>query len=237
MLQAKPLKGQQLTSSMMDDSVSIIRNRVDGLGVSEPVITKQGTNQIVVELPAVHNATQAAKIIGQTAQLELYDLTPSLYGPSIDAQQDAVPHTSLFDLLTLVQTGPEGRAVGLLPLQLADEEARRRPRAVRRRAEARPVVISLEPQKAKTVTVKTGHGKNAKTTTQVVKPGKTTAGFPTGYQVLTAPNRTVVITCDSPVRRRACPGVGTGLRLPASPTTTSSSTASTRSTRRARSRR
>ncbi len=107
-LQAKPLKGQQLTSSMMDDSVSIIRNRVDGLGVSEPVITKQGTNQIVVELPAIHNATQAAQVIGQTAQLELYDLTPSLYGPSIDAQQDAVPHTSLFDLLTLVQTGQKG---------------------------------------------------------------------------------------------------------------------------------
>ena len=46
-LQAKPLKGQQLTSAMMDDSVSIMRNRVDKLGVSEPVITKQGTNQIV----------------------------------------------------------------------------------------------------------------------------------------------------------------------------------------------
>ena len=58
-----------------------MRNRVDKLGVSEPVITKQGTNQIVIELPAVHNVDQAAAIIGQTAQLELYDLTPSLCAP------------------------------------------------------------------------------------------------------------------------------------------------------------
>jgi len=86
-LQAKPAKGQQLTSQMMDNSISIMRTRVDKLGVSEPLITKQGTDQIVIELPAVHNPTQAASVIGQTAVLELYDLTPSLYGPSINAAQ------------------------------------------------------------------------------------------------------------------------------------------------------
>ena len=69
-----------------------MRTRVDKLGVSEPLITKQGTDQIVIELPAVHDPTQAAKMIGQTAQLELYDLTPSLYGPSIDASQNPVAH-------------------------------------------------------------------------------------------------------------------------------------------------
>ncbi len=84
-LQAQPKRGQPLTSAEMTNSISIMRTRVDKLGVSEPVITKQGTNQIVIELPAVHDPTQAAKIIGQTAQLELYDLTPSLLGPSIDA--------------------------------------------------------------------------------------------------------------------------------------------------------
>ena len=52
---------------MMDNSISIMRTRVDKLGVSEPLITKQGTNQIVIELPAVHDPTQAAKVIGQTA--------------------------------------------------------------------------------------------------------------------------------------------------------------------------
>ena len=66
-LQAKPLEGPAADVAMMDNSISIMRNRVDKLGVSEPVITKQGTNQIVIELPAVHDPTQAAKIIGQTA--------------------------------------------------------------------------------------------------------------------------------------------------------------------------
>ena len=51
-----------------------MRNRVDKLGVSEPEIRKQGSNQIVIQLPAVHDVNQAAAIIGQTAQLELYDL-------------------------------------------------------------------------------------------------------------------------------------------------------------------
>jgi len=107
-LQAKPAKGQTLTSQMMDNSISIMRTRVDKLGVSEPLITKQGTDQIVIELPAVHDPTQAAKIVGQTAQLELYDLTPSLYGPSIDASENPVPVASLFDLLTRVQVGQPG---------------------------------------------------------------------------------------------------------------------------------
>ena len=57
----------------------------------------------------MHDPAQAAKIIGQTAQLELYDLTPALYGPSVDASQTAVPDSSLFDLLSLVQTGQKGR--------------------------------------------------------------------------------------------------------------------------------
>ena len=73
----------------------------------------------MIELPAVHDPTQAAQVIGQTAQLELYDLTPSLYGPSIDASQNPVPHAILFDLLTLVQNGQKGKPLGLLPLQLA----------------------------------------------------------------------------------------------------------------------
>ncbi|MGZ4898237.1 MAG: hypothetical protein ACXV8X_01145 [Candidatus Angelobacter sp.] len=42
----------------------------------------------MIELPAVHNPGQAAAIIGQTAQLELYDLETSLVPPSIDASAD-----------------------------------------------------------------------------------------------------------------------------------------------------
>jgi SecD/SecF fusion protein len=107
-LQAQPPKGHVLTSEDIDRSVDIMRNRVDKLGVSEPEIRKQGSDQIVIELPAVHDQNQAAQVIGKTAQLELYDLTPSLLPPSINASQVPVPFTNVHDLLTRVQEGQKG---------------------------------------------------------------------------------------------------------------------------------
>ena len=47
-----------------------LRNRVNELGVSEPVVQRQGANRIVVELPGVQDTTSAKKIIGKTANLE-----------------------------------------------------------------------------------------------------------------------------------------------------------------------
>ena len=85
-----------------------MRNRVDKLGVSEPEIRKQPPDQIVIQLPAVHDVNQAASIIGQTAQLELYDMETSLVPPSIDAAQNPVAFTSLYNLLTRVQSGQKG---------------------------------------------------------------------------------------------------------------------------------
>ena len=86
-----------------------MRNRVDKLGVSEPEIRKQPPDQIVIQLPAVHDVNQAASIIGQTAQLELYDMETSLVPPSIDAAQNPVAFTSLYNLLDPRAVGPEGR--------------------------------------------------------------------------------------------------------------------------------
>ena len=98
-LKAVPPKGHKLTASDLDRSVSIMRQRVDKLGVSEPEIRKEGTNEIVIQLPGVHDPAKAAAIIGKTAQLELYDLETDLTGPSIDAQGNAIPTARLFDLL------------------------------------------------------------------------------------------------------------------------------------------
>ena len=47
-----------------------LRNRVNELGVSEPIVQRQGSNRIVVELPGVQDPTAAKKIIGKTANLE-----------------------------------------------------------------------------------------------------------------------------------------------------------------------
>ena len=47
-----------------------LRNRVNELGVSEPIVQRQGSNRIVVQLPGVQDRTAAKKIIGKTANLE-----------------------------------------------------------------------------------------------------------------------------------------------------------------------
>src|SRR5919198_2955738 len=112
-LKAQPAKGQKLDASALDRSVSIMRERVDKLGVSEPEIRKQGSNQIVIELAGVHDPAKAAAIIGKTAQLELYDLETSLTGPSVSASGDPQTSPSLDALLSQVQSdakkgAPEG---------------------------------------------------------------------------------------------------------------------------------
>src|SRR5919109_488652 len=89
----------------MSQALSIMRNRVDKLGVSEPVITKQGSDQMVIELAGVHNAATAASIIGKTAQLQLFDLETSLAGPSAGGDgATPTPSSNLYGLLSQVQS-------------------------------------------------------------------------------------------------------------------------------------
>ncbi|MFH2121976.1 MAG: protein translocase subunit SecD [Pseudomonadota bacterium] len=54
----------------VDQSLEIIRNRIDQFGVAEPVIIRQGTDEIVVQLPGVKDPKRAMKLLGETAQLE-----------------------------------------------------------------------------------------------------------------------------------------------------------------------
>jgi len=54
----------------VEQSLEIIRNRIDQFGVTEPVIVRQGAQEIVVQLPGVKDPKRAIKLIGQTAQLE-----------------------------------------------------------------------------------------------------------------------------------------------------------------------
>jgi SecD/SecF fusion protein len=51
-------------------SLEIIRNRIDQFGVAEPVIIRQGEDEIVVQLPGIKDPDRAMDLIGQTAQLE-----------------------------------------------------------------------------------------------------------------------------------------------------------------------
>ncbi len=54
----------------VEQSLEIIRNRIDQFGVAEPVIIRQGEAEIVVQLPGVKDPKRAMKLLGDTAQLE-----------------------------------------------------------------------------------------------------------------------------------------------------------------------
>ena len=58
------------TNFAVDQNITTLRNRVNALGVAEPVIQRQGANRIVVELPGVQDTTQAKDILSATATLE-----------------------------------------------------------------------------------------------------------------------------------------------------------------------
>jgi SecD/SecF fusion protein len=98
-LQAKAPKGRQITQEDLDRSIEIMRQRIDRIGVSEPVITRQGPNQIAVELAGVHDAARAAQIVGQTAQLQMYDLEGDLLPPTATGNGGIQPSRQLFPLL------------------------------------------------------------------------------------------------------------------------------------------
>ena len=126
--QAVPPKGRKLTKEDLDRSVSIMRDRVDRLGVSEPEIRTQGNDQITIQLPGVKDPETAAKIIGKTAQLELYDLEANLVPPSIDASAHPVAkELRLRPARRPAGARRQGNARAVLALQQA-EEARRRAR-------------------------------------------------------------------------------------------------------------
>jgi SecD/SecF fusion protein len=65
-----------INNNAVNQSLEIIRNRIDQFGVAEPVIIRQGTDEIVVQLPGVKDPKRALALLDQTAQLEfklLYD--------------------------------------------------------------------------------------------------------------------------------------------------------------------
>ncbi len=54
----------------VDRAIQVVRNRIDALGVAEPMIQKEGTDRIIVDLPGYTDAARAEELIGQTAVLE-----------------------------------------------------------------------------------------------------------------------------------------------------------------------
>lgn len=69
-------------------SIEVIRNRIDEFGVTEPEITAQGNDRIVVQLPGVKDIERAKDLIGKTAKLEFKIVNDEIPGATIQAWLD-----------------------------------------------------------------------------------------------------------------------------------------------------
>jgi SecD/SecF fusion protein len=190
-LKAIPPKDQNVDPARMSIAQNIMRNRVDKLGVSEPEVRKQGTDQIVIQLAGVHDPRAAAALIGKTAQLEFYDLEADLTGPSVSVSGQPNPEPNIYSLLSGQQALVKDK--GASEWYLFDKKAKQ---LIAGPAVSKDALFNTKPAKKRHITtVDTATGKTQK------------------YAVFGVPKGTVVVSCGTDAS--ICPG-GTG-----APTTTS----------------
>ncbi len=67
----KPEAQKRIQDFAVQQNIQTLRNRVNELGVAEPVIQQQGANRVVVQLPGVQDTAKAKEILGRTATLEI----------------------------------------------------------------------------------------------------------------------------------------------------------------------
>jgi preprotein translocase subunit SecD len=67
----KPEAAKRIQDGAVQQNITILRNRVNELGVSEPIVQQQGADRIVVQLPGVQDTARAKDLLGRTATLEI----------------------------------------------------------------------------------------------------------------------------------------------------------------------
>lgn len=89
-------KIQELKTSAVEQNITIIRNRVNELGVAEPLVQRQGSDRIVIELPGIQDTARAKEILGATATLEfrLVDKSEDL-SAAAEANKSANPNLEI----------------------------------------------------------------------------------------------------------------------------------------------
>ena len=90
----KPEAMRRLQEQALKQNITTLHNRINELGVAEPVIQQQGLDRIVVQLPGMQDPAQAKRIIGRTATLEMRLVDESAEGRAAETGNGAVPFGS-----------------------------------------------------------------------------------------------------------------------------------------------
>jgi preprotein translocase subunit SecD len=101
-----------IADGAVDQNINTLRNRIDALGVSEPVIQRQGSNRIIVQLPGVQDTAEAKDIIGATATLEYRAMIGDMAAASEAQRSGIVPAEAR--LYFMRETNPDGSRIPIL---------------------------------------------------------------------------------------------------------------------------
>ncbi|NDP38216.1 MAG: protein translocase subunit SecD [Rhodoferax sp.] len=90
----KPVAARLVQSQALKQNITTLHNRINELGVAEPVIQQQGLDRIVVQLPGVQDTAKAKDILGRTATLEVRMVDESSEARAAEGGTGAVPFGS-----------------------------------------------------------------------------------------------------------------------------------------------
>ena len=90
----KPEAARKVQDQALKQNMVTLHNRINELGVAEPVIQQQGLDRIVVQLPGVQDTAKAKDILGRTATLEIRMVDESAEGQAAETNSGAVPFGS-----------------------------------------------------------------------------------------------------------------------------------------------
>ncbi len=107
-----PTEAKLIADGAVDQNINTLRNRIDSLGVSEPVIQRQGSNRIIVQLPGVQDTAEAKDIIGATATLEYRAMIGDMAAAAEAQRSGIVPAEAR--LYFMRETNPDGSRIPIL---------------------------------------------------------------------------------------------------------------------------
>jgi len=132
LLAADVPEGQELDTASMETARRIVENRINALGLTEPVVQSQGEHRIIVELPGIKNPEQAVETIKGTALLEFVDagniplppgtvITTTLGGPSITPETETpAPLSPTVEPAVVAPAEPTKEGPSSMPANPAD---------------------------------------------------------------------------------------------------------------------
>jgi preprotein translocase subunit SecD len=120
-LEAKETKQKKLDQDAVIGVMEVIRNRIDSLGLTEPVIRRKGNEQIIIELPGINDIERATKLIGETAKLEFAEAewtVPGINSLPDEERETLIGKNSRIEILT--QRDKKGNILRETPLIIGE---------------------------------------------------------------------------------------------------------------------